>query len=99
MQVGLLSERGTGPYPGDYRRAFAFCKILYPPVYGAGCPDPSPRGEGPPRRPTPPSRALAPGGNRRAYPVQDATRDVLQRPVPLGSYSTPGEWMPEWHGQ
>jgi len=35
-----------GSYPGDYSRAFAFCRILYPLASGAGHPDPSgiPRG-------------------------------------------------------
>ena len=30
MEVGLLSQRGTGPYPGHYSRAFAFSTIPYP---------------------------------------------------------------------
>jgi len=41
-QVGLLSERSMGSYPRDYGGAFAFCRILYPPVCGTGCPGPSP---------------------------------------------------------
>ena len=30
MEVGLLSQRGKGPYPDDYSRAFAFSTIPYP---------------------------------------------------------------------
>ena len=30
VEVGLLSQRGKGPYPDDYSRAFAFSTIPYP---------------------------------------------------------------------
>ena len=42
MQVSPLSERDIRPYPRDYSGAFAFCMILYPPVYAVGCPTTSP---------------------------------------------------------
>jgi len=82
VQVSPLSERDNGPYPRDYSRAFAFCTILYPLVYAACCQTTSPL-------------PFSVGGNRRAYPVQGATRGAIQPPVPLGPYFTPGERTPE----
>lgn len=85
-QVGLLSERGTGPYPRDYSGAFAFCPILCPLAWGAGCPDPGLAPPGPQGR--------GGGGSQRVYPVQEGTRGAMEPPVPLGPYYTPGEVRP-----
>jgi len=87
MQVSLLSERGMGPYPSDYSRAFAFCTILYPPVYAPCC------------QGTSPARPLGQGGQPTGLPSSGCDTWGVSPPVPLGPYSTPGEWMPEWHGQ